>query len=107
MIQKTPISTRRIRHTGNSFAFLPHPFLRKGFLSSLTLSETRLYLLYVLASDHQGLSFYNPKTICRLLHFCWDDYEGAHRGLLEQDLIAEDKSLVQVLELPSKPAARF
>lgn len=46
-----PILASRLRRIDGSFAFLPHRFLRDGFLQSLTDDELRLYLMLVLAAD--------------------------------------------------------
>ena len=67
-IQRTPIVPQRVRSIGGqSFAFLPHRFLREGFFASLAPDQQRLYLLLVLAADRNGLSFYHYDSICSLL----------------------------------------
>ena len=101
---KPPLLPQRIRHIdGQSFAFLPHRFLRDGFLCSLSADEQRLYLFLVLAADRSGMSFYHYDRICSILEMVGDDYIDARDGLLKKDLIAFDGSRFQVLSLPAKP----
>ena len=106
-VSRAPILPDRIRSIGGqSFAFLPHRFLREGFLCSLSNDEQRLYLFLVMAADRNGLSFYHYDRICAVLEMIVDDYVEARDGLLAKDLIAFDGTRFQVLSLPSKPVYR-
>ena len=101
---KPLLRPERIRRIdGQSFAFLPHRFLRDGFLCSLLADEQRLYLFLVLAADRGGMSFYHYDRICSILEMVGDDYIHARNGLIKKDLIAFDGSRFQVLALPAKP----
>jgi len=103
-IQRTPIVPQRVRSIGGqSFAFLPHRFLREGFFASLAPDERRLYLLLVLAADRHGLSFYHYDSICSLLELPLETYLRARNALIDKDLIAFDGSRFQVLSLPDTP----
>ena len=52
MISRAPIVSDRVRRIGgHSFAFIPHRFLRDGFLASLTPHERSLYLFLVLEAE--------------------------------------------------------
>jgi hypothetical protein len=104
IIQRAPILPQRVRSIGgNSFAFLPHRFLREGFFASLAPDELRLYVLLVLAADRNGLSFYHYDSICSLLEIPLDTYIQARNALIGKDLIAFDGTRFQVLSLPDKP----
>lgn len=106
-VSRSPILPDRLRSIGGqSFAFLPHRFLREGFLCSLTADEQRLYLFLVLAADRNGLSFYHYDRIAATLEMVLDDYVEARNGLLAKDLIAFDGTRFQVLSLPTKPVHR-
>lgn len=105
-MNKQLIVKNRRRVIEGSFSFVPHRFLREGFFESLQSDELILYFFYVMAADGQGLSYYSPKTITQLLKMKRDAYEHALSGLLQMDLIAAKETLVQVLHLPSSPAAR-
>ncbi len=103
-ISRAPIRPDRLRRIdGQSFAFLPHRFLREGFLSALTSTELRLYVFLVLAADRNGLSFYGFERICSVLEVDLDDFLDARNGLIDKDLLAFDGTRFQVLSLPSRP----
>jgi len=103
MITKRILKPDRVRSIEKGFSFIPHRFLKDGFLASLTQEELLLYLFLVLASDRHGLSFYAYDSICTLLRFGVDDYIEARDGLIHKDLIAFDGSIFQVLQLPMEP----
>jgi len=103
-IQRTPIVPQRVRSIGGqSFAFLPHRFLREGFFAALATDQLRLYVLLVLAADRNGLSFYHYDSICSLLEIPLEVYIHARNALIDKDLIAFDGTRFQVLSLPDTP----
>ncbi|NLI31808.1 MAG: hypothetical protein GX422_03350 [Deltaproteobacteria bacterium] len=106
MIQKKPLLPERVRRIEGSFAFIEHRFLHAGFWRSLRPQERLLYVLLVLASDRHGLSYYSYDKLCSLLVITADDYIEARDGLIEQDLLAFDGTLFQVLSLPNEPIGR-
>lgn len=102
---RAPILAERVRRIdGGSFSFLPHRFLREGFLSLLSRDELALYVLLVLAGNREGVSFYGYDAICTLLGCTLDEYLAARRGLLAKDLVAFDGRRFQVLSLPASPS---
>jgi hypothetical protein len=104
MISRTPINPERIRRIGNgTFAFLPHRFLRDGFLASLSPNERSLYLFLILAADRNGISFYGYERICSILELCIEEYIAARNALIAKDLLAFDGRRFQVLSLPPLP----
>lgn len=107
MIQKKLLRPDRARKIQGSFAAIEHRFLRDGFFTDLGHHELLLYLLLVLVADRNGLSYYSYDKLCALLHFTVEDYIEARNALIEQDLVAFDGTLFQVLSLPGerrKPA---
>ena len=104
VIPRAPILAARLRSIGGqSFAFVPHRFLREGFFASLAPDELRLYILLVLAADRNGLSFYHYDSICSLLELPLESYLRARNALIDKDLIAFDGTRFQILSLPDKP----
>lgn len=99
------LDSTRIRQTHNSFGFIPHRFLRDGFLSSLTGTEAYCYLFYVLAADRYGISYYSDRRLCDLLGFSGAELRHARDGLIHRDLICFEIPVCQVLELPTHPVA--
>lgn len=103
-VRRAPILPQRVRAiSGQSFAFLPHRFLRDGFFASLAPDELRLYVLLVLAADRHGLSFYHYDSLCSLLELPLESYLRARNALIAKDLIAFDGTRFQVLSLPDRP----
>lgn len=99
-----PLRPERVRRIGGeSFAFVPHRFLREGFFASLTLEERSLYLFLLLAGDREGVSFYGYDRVCSTLELPLEVYLEARNGLMDKDLIAFDGRRFQVLSLPTKP----
>jgi hypothetical protein len=101
---KAPIIKERIRKIGpDGFSFIPHRFLKEGYLSTLTNNEIALYVFLVLAANKHGVSFYTYDAICSFLDLLVDDYIAARNNLIKKDLIAFDGRRFQVLELPPPP----
>jgi hypothetical protein len=106
MTSRKPIEPRRVRRIGDgSFAFIPHRFLRDGFLACLNPAQRSLYLFLVLAGDRNGISFYGYDRICSVLEFTLDDYIAARNALIDMDLVAFDSRRFQVLSLPQSPVS--
>ena len=106
MFKKKILKPERVRRIDEGFSFIPHRFLGQGFLASLHQKELLLYLFLVLAGDRSGLSFYSYDRICTLLEFSLDEYISSRDSLIEQDLIAFDGTIFQVLSLPQKQPER-
>jgi len=102
--QRAPIVPERVRSIGGqSFAFIPHRFLRDGFFASLSAEQLQLYVFLVLAADRHGVSFYHYDSICSLLAIPLERYLQARNALITKDLIAFDGTRFQVLSLPQRP----
>jgi hypothetical protein len=102
MIYKRLLVPERVRKIQGSFAFIEHRFLRDGFWINLNHHERLLYVLLVLVADRQGLSYYSYDKLCSLAGFTVDDYVTARNALIDQDLLAFDGTLFQVLNLPER-----
>jgi hypothetical protein len=103
-VSRVPIVPQRVRRIGqDSFAFVPHRFLRDGFLCSLDPDERGLYLFLVLAADRNGLSFYGYDRICAALGLTVEQYVEARNGLIDKDLLAFDGRRFPVRSLPEEP----
>lgn len=103
---KKPILPERTRKIEGSFAFIPHRFLRAGFWENLDQYELLLYILLVMVADRHGLSYYSYDKLCSLLGCTVDEYIQARDNLIDQNLLAFDGRLFQVLSLPEAPAAK-
>ena len=105
MIEKHPLDPQRVRQINGSFAFIEHRFLRDGFWSRLSQHDLLLYVFLILVADRNGLSYYGYDKLCTLLRLTLDEYLVARGALIENDLIAFDGHLFQVLSLPLSPAS--
>jgi hypothetical protein len=105
-MEKRILMKSRIRSIQGGFAFIPHRFLGDGFIKRLEPNELLLYLFLVMVSDAYGLSYYGDAAICRLLKMNADELKQYRQVLIEEDLIAFDAPLYQVLELPAKPVSQ-
>ena len=101
-IEKHLLVPDRIRKISGSFAFIEHRFLHDSFWSSLDHHQLLLYLFLIIVADRDGLSYYSYDKICTLLRISVDEYILARNALIDQDLIAFDGYLFQVLSLPEK-----
>jgi hypothetical protein len=105
-IDRSPILPNRVRKIGGrSFAFIPHRFVREGFLATMSHDELLLYFFLALAADRHGISFYHYDRICSLLMLDIDGYLAARDGLIRKDLLAFDGTRFQLLSLPEKPVS--
>ena len=102
-VEKKPLIQDRVRTIKGGFSFIPHVFLTREFVTSLTQHELVLYFLLILVGDRRGLSYYSPEKLCLLLRMSIDDLIAARNGLIHKSLIAFDGFLFQVLSLPEKP----
>lgn len=100
---KKILDYQRIRKTHHSFGFIPHRFLKDGFLSALKKEEAALYLFYILAADRYGVSFYSDRNICKILHLSLKNLQVLKDELIAKDLIGMQDQVCQVLELPQQP----
>jgi len=103
MIRKKVLNPDRIRKITGGFSFIPHNFIRDGFLATLNQEELLLYFFLALVSDRYGLSYYAYDSICTFLQITLDQYIESRDSLIDKDLISFDGSLFQVLSLPEKP----
>jgi len=99
-IETSPLEPNRIRKITGSFAFIEHRFLHDGFWDSLDHHQLLLYLFLIIVADRNGLSYYSYDKICTLLRIPVDEYILARNALIDQNMIAFDGYLFQVLSLP-------
>ena len=91
----------RQRAIRGSFSWIDHRFLREGFDEGLTRLEKLLYFVLVAVSNQDGVSFYSDHRLAELLDIRYPhELEAARRELVARDLIAYERGLYQVLDLP-------
>jgi hypothetical protein len=93
----------RRRVIRGSFSWIDHRFLREGFDEGLTRLEKLLYFVLVAVSNQDGVSFYSDYRLAELLDIRYPhELEAARRELVARDLIAYERGLYQVLDLPAR-----
>jgi hypothetical protein len=106
MLTKRPQPPRpdRIRSICGSFSWIDHRFFRQGFDLGLTRLEKLLYLVLIAVSNRDGVSFYSDERLAEMLEICHaHELTGARSELIARGLIAFEKGLYQVLDLPPNP----
>jgi hypothetical protein len=105
-MKKEALIPSRIRSINGSFGFIPHRFIRGGYLTELNSDELLLYFFLILAADAYGLSYYSDRTISKLIDLSFEEITDCRNSLMAFDLIAYKSPLYQVLELPIIPIKR-
>jgi hypothetical protein len=106
MLTKRPQPPRpdRIRSIRGSFSWIDHRFFRQGFDQGLTRLEKLLYLVLIAVSNRYGVSFYSDERLTELLEIRHPhELSGARNELIDRDLIAFERGIYQVLDLPPQP----
>jgi hypothetical protein len=99
MIKKHPIRPDRLRQVPSQFNWVDHRLVRHHHIERCDCPALALYLFLVTVSDAQGLSYYSDKAVCRRLRISPDELAAARLQLIQNDLIAYQKPLYQVLSL--------
>jgi hypothetical protein len=106
MKKKRPQPPRpdRVRTISGSFSWIDHRFLRQGFQEGLDRLEKLFYFVLIAVSNRDGVSFYSDSSLAKLLDVRFShELTGARNQLVARDLIAFEKGIYQVLELPARP----
>jgi hypothetical protein len=100
-VQKRVLDPHRVRQIRDGFSWIDRRFVRDGWLERLVKDAFALYFFLVAVADKDGLSFYSDTRIMGRLQLDTDSFARARGRLLELGLIAWERPLYQVLELPS------
>lgn len=106
MLNRRPQPPRpdRIRSIHGSFSWIDHQYLRRGYDQGLTRLEKLLYFVLVAVSNRDGVSFYSDERMDELLEIRHPhELTAARSELIARDLIAFERGIYQVLELPPQP----
>jgi hypothetical protein len=103
MIEKHPINSERIRRIPQGFGWVDHEVIQNNeFSSKCSVDAKALYFVLITVADQDGLSFYGDALLCSKLGLSKGRLDAARKNLIDIDLVAWDKPLYQVLELPLK-----
>jgi len=94
----------RIRSIRGSFSWIDHRFLRKGFDQGLTRVEKLFYFVLIAVGNRDGVSFYSDERLGEILEIHHPhELTGARNELMDRGLIAFEKGIYQILDLPPEP----
>ena len=105
-VDKLPVISRRIRRISAGFGWVDHRLVRDGYLRGCSTDALALYLVLVVVSDCDGLSYYGDKLLCAMLGWSRGRLEKARENLVEIDLLGWAEPIYQVLELPEETEGR-
>lgn len=103
MIVKNPVLSTRIRKIPKSFSWLDHRLVRDRHIENLNHSQAALYLFLVCVADEKGLSYYGDPALMKKLGMAQVCLNKARSGLIQNNLIAWQKPIYQVLSLEPIP----
>ena len=104
-MQKRIVCPARVRRVPPHFSWVDHRLVRDGHISGPGAEALGLYLLLVTVGDADGVSWYSPGLLSRLLGLAPGRLERARRTLEERELIAFGSPFYQVLSLERSGAA--
>lgn len=105
MMNKKILRPDRLRQVPAQFSWLDQRLVRENFLRRAQPAAWGLYLVLVVVADAQGLSYYSDATLSRLLQLEPEHLACCREQLVRAELVAYQKPLYQVLELPAPQTA--
>jgi len=107
MIQKRLLVRQRLRRPPETgWSWVDRRFVRE-YAEHLSREAMLLYFFLAAVADREGLSFYSDASIALLLRMRPEAVVRAREELVEQDLVAHEPPLTQVLSLrPRNPRQR-
>jgi|TARA_Y100000310_G_scaffold341541_1_gene441006 hypothetical protein len=105
MVIKHLIDKGRVRRLPKQFSWIDQRLISDDHLRNCEPLALALYLFLVIVGDHQGLSYYADTTIANHIGFDQRALQHTRQQLIQQQLIAYQPPLYQVLALPDQPIA--
>jgi hypothetical protein len=106
MIEKRLLVRERLRRPpGTGWSWVDRRFVR-DYAEHLSREALLLYFFLAAVADRQGLSFYSDASIAVVLRMRPEAVVRAREELLEQDLVAHDAPLTQVLSVRRREPRR-
>ena len=97
-----PFCRDRIRVIRDGFGWVDHRLVRDRYIDHCSAPALALYLFLVTVANPDGLSFWGDKAVCARLHLGQSELAEARDELVAADLLAYEKPLYQVLQLPKR-----
>jgi len=99
---KEIICRDRIRYIRGGFGWIDHRFIRDHYVERCSVVSLALYLFLIAVSDADGVSYWGESAICDRLRIGKAELKHARSELEQERLIAFEKPIWQVLQLPIK-----
>lgn len=106
MARPGPLCTDRIRNLERPFGWIPFRILTGGFLEEMNPPAKLLYFFLCLVADRYGVSFYSDRRIDAFLGMDEHTLALARAELCQQELLAFDGRIYQLLSLPARQPKR-
>lgn len=106
MIQKRLLVRERLRRPPDTgWSWVDRRFVRE-YAEHLSREAVSLYFFLAAVADRQGLSFHSDASIALVLRLLPEAVVRARDELVEQDLVACEPPLTQVLSVPPRSPRR-
>ena len=102
-IKKRILCAERLRRVPAHFSWVDQRLVRQRHVHRCDPAALALYLVLVTVADAEGLSYYSPESLERMLRLDPAGLSAARRQLCEQGLVAYEPPLYQVLSLEDPP----
>ena len=105
-IIKEPICRDRIRHIRGGFGWVDHRLVRDHYVEECSTTALAIYLFLTVVADADGVSYWGDSAVCDRLRIGKVELKHARAELVSANLIAYDKPIWQILQLPKHPEGR-
>ena len=104
-VEKRVLCEERVRRVPERFSWVDHRLVRDGHVRRCPAAAWGLYLFLVTVGDAEGLSYYSDRSLCRELNLAEEELTAARLRLMEEDLLAWEAPLYQVVSVPERRTA--
>jgi len=103
---KEVICRDRIRYIRGGFGWVDHRFVRDYYIQRCSIASLAVYLFLIAVSDADGVSYWGESAMCDRLRIGKAELKHARAELEAADLIAYEKPIWQLLQLPATREGR-
>src|SRR6266496_2964822 len=98
-MKKRVLNPQRLRKVPPQFSWIDHRLVQENYFTRCDHSSWTLYLFLVSVADVDGLSYYSEASLMRRLNMDQLQLWASRKQLIQNELIAHEKPLYQVLGL--------
>ncbi len=100
-VVKEVICRDRIRYIRGGFGWVDHRFVRENYIQRCSITSLAVYLFLIAVSDADGVSYWGESAMYDRLRIGKAELKHARTELEGADLIAYEKPIWQVLQIPA------